>query len=224
MSDSRDAILGTLRRRLKRGPLNGEQRTALERRLAEHPPHRVPARAQLAHAEQVELFVRMAEQAAASVQRVADGAAVPAAVAEYVESQNLPSDLVVAPAAEFDALPWQTQTGLNIARRHARNGDRVTVSPAFAGIAETGTLLLLSGPDSPTTLNFLPDAHIVVLPVERVVGPYEAAWQRLRARNAGIPRTLNLITGPSRSADIEQTLQLGAHGPIRLHIILVGTA
>lgn len=224
MSDSRAAILDTLRRQLRRGPLSDEQRVPLERRLAEHPANLIPARAQLPHAEQVELFVRMAEQAAASVQRVADSTAVPAAVADYVRQQDLPRSLVVAPAAEFDALPWQEQTGLHIERRHARNGDRVTVSPAFAGIAETGTLLLLSGPDSPTTLNFLPDAHIVMLPAERVVGPYEEAWQRLRARNAAIPRTLNLITGPSRSADIEQTLQLGAHGPIRLHIILVGTA
>lgn len=223
MSDSRDAILGTLRRQLKRGPLSDERRSALEQRLADHPPHRIPERAQLPHAEQVELFVRMAEQAAASVHRVTDTKAVPAAVAGYLDDQNLPAELVVAPAAEFDALPWREQARLRIERRHARNGDRVTVSPAFAGIAETGTLLLLSGPDSPTTLNFLPDAHIVVLSTERVVGPYEAAWQRLRARNAGIPRTLNLITGPSRSADIEQTLQLGAHGPIRLHIILVGT-
>ncbi|MDX1605990.1 MAG: lactate utilization protein C, partial [Candidatus Competibacterales bacterium] len=110
---------------------------------------------------------------------------------------------------------------LRCERRAARNGDKVTVTPAFAGIAETGTLMLLSGPDSPTTLNFLPDAHIVVLPAERIVGPYEAAWQRLRARNEPLPRTVNLITGPSRSADIEQTLQLGAHGPIRLHILLV---
>jgi L-lactate dehydrogenase complex protein LldG len=223
MSDSRTAILETLRRKLKRGPLTDERRTLLEQRIAEHPRNLVPARAQLPHAEQVELFVHMAEQAAASVQRVADSTAVPAAVAEYVERQNLPEDLVVAPAAEFDALPWQERTRLRIERRYARNGDRVAVSPAFAGIAETGTLLLLSGPDSPTTLNFLPDAHIVVLPVQRVVGPYEDAWQRLRERNAGIPRTLNLITGPSRSADIEQTLQLGAHGPIQLHIILVGT-
>ena len=222
MSDSRTAVLDTLRRKLRRGPLDDERRAPLERRIAEHPRNLVPARAQLPHAEQIELFVHMAEQAAASVQRVADRMAVPAAVAEYVERQTLPEDLVVAPAAEFDTLPWQEQTRLRIERRHARNGDRVTVSPAFAGIAETGTLLLLSGPDSPTTLNFLPDAHIVVLPTERVVGPYEDAWQRLRARNAGIPRTLNLITGPSRSADIEQTLQLGAHGPIRLHIILVG--
>ncbi len=221
MSESREAILSTLRRQLKRGPLTGEPRAALERRLAEHPPNLIPARARLPHAEQVALFISMAEQAAATVQRVAGMVEVPAAVADYVLRQNLPGELVVAPADEFDALPWGEQVRLRIERRHACNGDRVTVSPAFAGIAETGTLLLLSGPDSPTTLNFLPDAHIVVLPTERIVGPYEEAWQRLRERNTDLPRTLNLVTGPSRSADIEQTLQLGAHGPIQLHILLV---
>jgi len=81
--------------------------------------------------------------------------------------------------------------------------------------------MLLSGAQTPTTLNFLPDAHIVVLPAERIVGPYEEAWQRLRKQQVAMPRTVNLITGPSRSADIEQTLQLGAHGPMQLHIIVL---
>ncbi|MEZ5579927.1 MAG: LUD domain-containing protein [Candidatus Competibacteraceae bacterium] len=73
--------------------------------------------------------------------------------------------------------------------------------------------MLLSGPHSPpTTLNFLPDTHIVVLRADRIVGAYEDAWDLLRARGLGMPRTVNFITGPSRSADIEQTVQMGAHG------------
>ena len=215
---SRDAILGTLRRQLKRGSLQGPQRDALEARLQNPPRSLIPARSQLPQPEQVELFIRMATEASASLQKVADMEAVPAAVAAFILRQNLPDDIVLAP--ELKALPWSAQTRLRIEQRAARNGDKVTVTTAAAGIAETGTLLLMSGPDSPTTLNFLPDVHIVVLPASCIVGPYEDAWAVCRQREV-MPRILNLITGPSRSADIEQTLQLGAHGPVQLHILLV---
>lgn len=98
-----------------------------------------------------------------------------------------------------------------------------TVSAAFAGIAETGTLMLISGPDNPTSLNFLPEAHIVVLPTAWIVGSYEEAFACFRAatKPSEMPRTINWITGPSRTADIEQTLLLGAHGPKQLLAILV---
>jgi len=101
-----------------------------------------------------------------------------------------------------------------------------SVSHAFAGVAETGTVVLASGTDNPTSLNFLPDNHIVVIDANDVAGDYESVWQRLRERYGDglMPRAVNLITGPSRSADIEQTLILGAHGPRRLHVIVVGEA
>jgi L-lactate dehydrogenase complex protein LldG len=100
----------------------------------------------------------------------------------------------------------------------------VSLCRAEAGIAESGTLVLVSGPQSPTTLNFLPETEIVVLSAEGVVGSMEEAWRMLRRRAAPgqMPRTVNFITGPSRSADIALKLQMGAHGPRRLHIILVG--
>lgn len=220
MSDSRAAVLASIRQHLRRSQPDDERRAALEHRLREHPRQMVPARAQLAPAGQIELFVQMATEAAASVQRVATWANVPAAVAEFVLRHNLPSEIVVAPATELAELPWTGQDRLRVEYRAARNGDHVSVAPAFAAIAETGTLMLLSGPDSPTSLNFLPDAHIVVVPAGQIVGPYEDAWQRLRQQGR-MPRSVNFITGPSRSADIEQTLQLGAHGPIQLHIILI---
>jgi L-lactate dehydrogenase complex protein LldG len=101
--------------------------------------------------------------------------------------------------------------------------DLVSLSHAEAGVAETGTLVLPSGPANPTTLSFLADTHLVMIRAADIVGDYEAVWTRLRARyGTGIlPRTVNFITGPSRSADIEQTLLLGAHGPRRLHVLLV---
>ena len=97
---------------------------------------------------------------------------------------------------------------------------------AFGAAAESGTLMLVSGADNPTTLNFLPDTHIVVIDAKDVAGDYETLWRRLREKfgDGVMPRTVNFITGPSRSADIEQTLILGAHGPRRLHVMVVGKA
>ena len=60
-----------------------------------------------------------------------------------------------------------------------------------------------------------------MLRASRIVGPYEDAWDLLRREIGGMPRNVMLVTGPSRSADIEQTLELGAHGPRRLHVVLI---
>jgi L-lactate dehydrogenase complex protein LldG len=83
--------------------------------------------------------------------------------------------------------------------------------------------MLISGADTPTTLNFLPDTHIVLARADQVVAVYEDGYDRLRADRAlgTLPRVINFITGPSRTADIEQHIELGAHGPRRLHIVLV---
>jgi L-lactate utilization protein LutC len=81
--------------------------------------------------------------------------------------------------------------------------------------------VLTSGPQTPTTLNFLPDHFLCVLAAGRIVPRLEDAWDLLRGEPGGMPRALNFVTGPSRTADVEQTIQLGAHGPRRLHVILV---
>jgi L-lactate dehydrogenase complex protein LldG len=88
--------------------------------------------------------------------------------------------------------------------------------------------MLISGEATPTTLNFLPDTHIVLLRASQVVAAYEDGWDLLRQRPGDgphrLPRTVNFITGPSRTGDIEQKIELGAHGPRRLHVILVDDA
>src|SRR5207237_7943009 len=132
--------------------------------------------------------------------------------------------LVMAPGPALDAVPWDTRPLLAIRRGRAEAGYAVSLTPCLAAIAETGTLMLVSGSDTPTTLNFLPDTHIVVLRAGQVVASYEDGWDMIRARAGrpeSWPRTVNLITGPSRTGDIEQRIQLGAHGPRRLHVVLV---
>lgn len=217
--ESRDGILGALRRAAGRDADPGAAET-VRRRLASHARNTVPARGQRDMRGLLDLFAEQARAVDATVTRVSGPEAVPAAVADYLRGANLPTKLRVAPDPKLDAFPWDEVSLLEIARGKGEAGDMVAVTAAFAAVAETGTLMLVSGPDSPTTLNFLPDAHVVVVRAEDMVGCYEDAWDRLRA-TGGMPRAVNFITGPSRSADIEQTLQLGAHGPRWLHIVLV---
>jgi L-lactate dehydrogenase complex protein LldG len=223
---ARNQVLGALRRALKPTVPPEQRRAAVEARLKGHPQGPQPQRAQRPHGAQIALFTEMAREVSATVTEVASTDQVPRAIADYLKGENLPAALRLAPDPALEELPWRDQPLLQVQSGRAEPGDEVSVTQAFAGIAETGTLVLLSGSSGPTTLNFLPDNNIVVLPAESVVGRYEEAWDRLRARfGPGVmPRTVNLITGPSRTADIEQTIQLGAHGPRRLHIVIVGAA
>jgi len=218
---TRETILTAIRRGLRRGALPADQVAMLRGRMATHPRQLIPARSQLPHAEQIDLFLRNVEKEFGTVSRVPDPDAVPAAVADYLAAQNLPTSLVMAPHPELQAIPWSNRPLLTIREGRAEATDLVSVQHAFAGIAETGTLMLPSAPERPTTLNLLADTEIAVLRASRLVGAYEDAWDLLRAERGSMPRNVMLVTGPSRSADIEQTLELGAHGPRRLHVVLI---
>jgi len=222
MSDGRERILGGIRRALRRGPLDDEAAAAVDRRLAEPPRGPTPARAATDHAA---LFRRMAEAASATVAPLAAWAEIPEAVVAYLRERGLPMEACLAPHPDLNGLAWaDAAPTLSVDAGLPTGETAVGITRAHTGVAETGTLFLHSGPDAPTTLNFLPEFHIVALGERDLVGVYEDAWARLRDEGGWVPRTVNMITGPSRTADIEQTLQLGAHGPRALHILLVSEA
>ena len=222
MNGSREAMLGNIRGALRRGAVPAETAAELAARVAAHRRNLVPARAAaLDHAGQVDLFQTMAEEVQTSVARVASAEDVAGEVARYLAAENLPAELVMAPDPGLDDCGWESRPLLQIRRGKAEGSDAVSVTPCLAAVAETGTLMLVSGADTPTTLNFLPDTHIVVVREGQVVAGYEDGWDRVRALGAW-PRTVNFVTGPSRTGDIEQRIQLGAHGPRRLHVVLVG--
>lgn len=223
---TRELILSTIRRHLRRGPLPPDQRAMIDARLALHPRHLIPARSRLPRPGQIALFIANVEKEFGTVTRLPDAEAVPEAIAAYLAEHNLPMRLVAAPHPEITALPWDRRPLLELRFGRAEAGDAVSLQHGFAGIAETGTLMLPSGPERPTTLNLLADTALVVLRASRIVGAYEEAWDLLRAERREpdgrfMPRNVMLVTGPSRSADIEQTLELGAHGPRRLHVLLI---
>jgi L-lactate dehydrogenase complex protein LldG len=217
----RRAIIGNIRRGLKRGPLPADQQAMLAGRLATHPRHLVPARGQGDAASQVASFMDNILREFGTVQRLPDFAAVPEAIAAYLAAQNFAAEVVVSPHPELQAIPFAEKSLLKV--RFGKTGptDLVTVTQAFAGIAETGTLMMPSGAERPTTNNLLSDTAIVVIRAARIVGAYEDAFDLLRAERGAMPRNVMLITGPSRSADVEQTLELGAHGPRSLHVLVV---
>lgn len=223
--DSRQAILSRIRTSLKVSTGDTERAATVSTRLAERPRGIIPKRGQLPADERLALFIAMAEKYNATTERLTSRETLPQSVAEYLKQRNLPASIRIGADTRLVNLPWQSAGALEILNGASDGNDLVAVSHAFSGIAETGTLCVLSGPNNPVTLNFLPDHHIVVVTASDIVGDMESLWANLRAAHGDImPRTVNLITGPSRSADIEQTLLLGAHGPRALHIVIVGDA
>ena len=217
MSAGRERVLGNIRAALNhRGRLPESVTAALQTRLKKSKPNLMP----VIDGDLVEHFVKKVEAVHGTLSRVTGMDQVSAVVARHVKQHDLAFELVVAPDPELESIPWSNRFAVE--RRAACGDDRVSVTGAFAGIAETGTLVLLSGPESPTTLNFLPDDHIIVLKTERIVAHVEDVWARIRKERKKMPRTVNCITGPSKTADVELTIQEGAHGPRRLHVILMG--
>ncbi|WP_439580622.1 LutC/YkgG family protein [Elioraea sp.] len=229
--DARARILGRIRRGLRRDALPDSVTAGLLDRLKHHPRNLVPARGRVPREQRVETFIAELEKEYGTVARAASEAEIPGLIAEYLAQRNLPAELRVAPDPLLQRVPWSDRPMLRVAFGRATPTDPVSVTPCFAAVAETGTMLMLSGPEHPTTLNILPDTHIVVLRASRIVGAYEDAFDLIRSDRDGsgdtptgttfMPRNVMMITGPSRSADIEQTLELGAHGPRQLHVILL---
>lgn len=216
MTGSRERILARVRRRQGRGgPLSVAERESVATYLRRHPrgPLRPPP------GDVVTQFRARAEASASTTDRVAVMSAVPAAVARYLNAHKLPRSGCVWP--KLAQLDWGS-AGLALEPRAPRGDDLVGVTGVFCAIAETGTLMLCSGPDTPASASLLPETHVAIVPVQRVVAYMEDGWDLARAEFGQLPRAVNFISGPSRTADIEQTIVLGAHGPYRVHIIIAG--
>ena len=221
---AQSAILSRLRTALQVPADDKSRKAAVAARLKSAPNGVIPARAQLPKGQQVELFHAMADKYSATIDRVKSAKEVPAAVSAYLRSKNLPSRAAIGSDARLAAMPWKSEKHLELKVGPSDGFDETGISHAFAAIAETGTLVMTSGADNPTTLNFLPENHIVVLQASQVMGDLESVMAQVRKTygKGVMPRTVNFITGPSRSGDIEQKILLGAHGPRALHVVLVG--
>ncbi len=218
---SRDAMLATIRSKVSKG--NEEaRRAAVDAHLKSHPRNLIPARGIGDDAHRLAVFTEMMEAVGGSVEVVDDLNDVPHAAADYLRNNNLPARLRRGSDDVLAKLPWHRGM-LEIDVGRAEDLDRASITRAFAGVAESGTIIQTSGPDNPTTLNFLPEAHIVVLEMANIFASYEEAWSKLRDQlgEGVMPRSVNMISGPSRTADIEQTIVRPAHGPKNMHVIVV---
>ena len=212
---ARDNILTRIRAAQGRGGAPSQrERDAITSHVKAHPQGPRPQ----SNWEPVARFSGRALTLATTLDRVGAIDLVPLAVARYLEQHKLLRDAVCWP--ELLELEWQA-AGINVVARAAQGSDLIGITGAYCAIAETGTLMLLSGPRTPAATSLLPETHIATVRTSRIVRGMEDAWDLLRNEHGVMPRAVNFISGPSRTADIEQTLVLGAHGPYRVHIILV---
>lgn len=217
---SREDILGRMRERLGRNAANaltGQQSIdAVFLKRLHGPRPAMPA-------EKSALAARFVEKSIAqssTVDQVAGLADVPAAVARYLGDMKLSNRVVVWP--QLSGLNWQA-SGIEIAARGAEDTDLVGITGSFCAVAETGTLMLCGSPATPATVSLLPETHIAIVSADRIVSGMEEAWALARAELGQLPRAVNFISGPSRTGDIEQTIVLGAHGPYRVHLVLLAS-
>jgi L-lactate dehydrogenase complex protein LldG len=213
-SAARQSILARIRRAQGRGPVvSDSERQAAEAYVESHPPAPRPPVGD----DVVAHFEAQAQRMASTTGRVARVTDAPAAIARFLSANGLPAQAVCwQTLAELD---W-AGAGLRVEARAPRGEDPVGITGVFAAIAETGTLMLLSGPRTPASTHLLPETHVAIVPASRIVRHYEDGFARMREELGAPPRAMNLVSGPSRTGDIEQTIVLGAHGPYRVHVVI----
>ena len=213
MTDARTAILDSVRASLASRRMAGP--------AAARPDNFIyPQRTQGSRSNLIARFREMAQFAGATTGTISSDLAAPAEIARYLSRENLGDRLILSPSDRIGQLPWKETPRLSVRRAPIGPDDKVAVTEVVAGVAETGTLLVRSGPGSPNLLHLLPEAHIAILDVAMIVGSYEEALKIL-GQDKTWPRVATFITGPSRTADIEKRPQIGVHGPRQLHIVLI---
>ncbi len=219
----RDSILAKVRKSLATPSDDSERRNVVAARISSAPLGIVPQRGQLPDKERVDLFCAMAEKYSATTTRIASVKDLPKEVSNYLKARNLPAEVRMGDDPLLIEAGWESEKTLDVRRGASDGNDLAGVTHARGGVAESGSLVVASGPDNPVTINFLPEHHIVVVKAADIGASLEDAFASIASTygKGQMPRTVNFITGPSRSGDIEQTILLGAHGPRALHIVIV---
>ena len=229
MTSSRDTVLGRVRQALGKTGTDPVAQAEAQAYLDAHARGPAPA----FDGDRVARFIRRAGDMESTVARIGDRTEIPAAVAVYLDTLELAPALAAQLISqeshrgvcwpEFADLDW-TRAGLSVEARPTVGDDRLGITGVFCAIAETGTLVVVSGADTPTATTLLPDTHVAIVTANRIVDTMEDAFALIRKECGNVPRAINMISGPSRTGDIEQTIVLGAHGPFRVHILVVDTA
>ncbi len=211
MSSARNNILSKVKDAVS-GAREGEWQAELDRRIVQPPAMIRPALT----GSLLESFKQKLALGGGTFEQIDTIDEAPATISRYLQTHGWTTNIRVAP--KLKEMAWGET--LQVSFGNTRGEHLASVTPAFCAVAETGSVVLLSSDKSPTTLNFLPDTHIVLITKDQLVSHIEDVWEKLRALGE-IPRSINFITGPSKTADVEQTLQIGAHGPRELHVVLI---
>ena len=215
---ARADIFSALRSSLDAGGTIEARRAGVAARLKA--PPRIAPMARVQNVDLVETFKQRAGELGVTISHVTSITDLGPAVADYLRARNLPQTARLSPEVANLNVAWPAT--LAVSAGGTDGTDPVGVALARAGVAETGTVVMVSGAESPTKLNYLPESHIVVLPASAIVASYEQGLDIARGdKGSRLPRTINWISGPSRTADIEQTILVGVHGPKRIHIVIV---
>lgn len=221
--NARDAIFARVRKALRAPADRAAAQAEAQAYIAEHgqgPRPRIEP-------DLVARFIRRATDMESTIERIADASAIPPAVARYLAALELPPPLASQKSLsavcwpEFASLDW-AGAGLQIENRPTTGNDLLGITGSFCAIAETGTLVMLAGAETPTATTLLPATHVAVVRADRIVPGMEEAFALIRQERGTLPRAVNLISGPSRTGDIEQTIVVGAHGPYRVHTLVLG--
>jgi L-lactate dehydrogenase complex protein LldG len=165
-------------------------------------------------------FIARAKASAAQVHEISSSAEVPLRIAEILRASVAPLELHIPTTSPLNELPWRIAPELSISAAPPPGGQSALAAADY-GIAETGTLVFCSGAKSPSSWHFRPGREFILVERSRILPGLEDVITAI-ATSGAMPATVNLVTGPSRTADIEQTIELGAHGPREVHILIAG--
>jgi L-lactate dehydrogenase complex protein LldG len=219
MTSSRERILGRIRFGTGASQRTADDIAALEARVKSPVRGIIPERTQVSGQALADLFVDRAEVQGNTVKRVSSPGAALEEVRDFLRQNNLPARVVLSPSDALNDLGLEEASDLEVRKGAAVKEDVTSVTPVFCAVAETGTMVTRSGNQTPSSLNFVPENHVVIVRSKDLVGAYEDSWDRVRDK--AMPRTVNWLSGPSRSGDIAMTMFMGAHGPRRQHVILI---
>lgn len=219
MSDTKNQLLARIRAALRRGILSTVEQSALTQSMLHPTRGIIPAYLNTDKKSLIALFIEAARRSASTITQLSSRAEVPNAILQFLKENHLHTTTLQVSQDLASIITFEKYADLKINFENNKQEFSVSITSAVCGISETGTLMMVSGPKHPTLINFLAETHIVVLATQEIVPSYEDAWDLIRA-GCETPRTVNFITGPSRTADIEQRMLLGIHGPRQLHIIL----
>jgi L-lactate utilization protein LutC len=221
MSSARDAFLARVRQAVAEGNRAGQAADVLPRGSTGY---------QGAGPDPVEHFCSALTAAGGQAHPVPDAKAAAARVIELLREKGC-RRVLVGRGDGLDALdlPGRLRAlGLEVAMTDALPADRkevlfaadAGVSGVYALIAETGTVVAVAGPAEPRSLSLLPPLHIAVAGRAQLLPDLFDLFDLL-GTPPQLPSCLTLITGPSKTGDIELRLVTGVHGPGEVHVVLV---